>query len=89
MDSTNRKYKLIFYPTVDSEQGFIEVNRVAENDDKKPIAILNYKYENDLRVDKNRIGSFKFIKDEKISLILELDVEEYSTMEVKLYAYKG
>lgn len=89
VDSTNKKYKLIFYPTVDCEQGFIEVNRVAENDDKKPIAILNYKYENDLRIDKNRIGSFKFIKDEKISLILELDVEEYSTMEVKLYAYKG
>lgn len=89
IDSENKKYKLIFYPTIDSEEGYIEINRVAELDDKLPINILNYEFNDYLRIDKNRIGSFKFIKDEKISLILELDIEEYSTMEVKLYAYKG
>ena len=85
----SNQYKLIFYPTIDSEEGYIEINRVAENDDKMPINILGYKFDENLRIDKNRIGSFKFIKDEKIAIILDLDIDEYSTMEVKLYAYKS
>ena len=89
VDALNKKYKLIFYPTVDSVEGYIEINRVAEADDKTPIFIKGYQYEKDLIVDKNRLGPFEFIKDEKISLILELDIDECSTMEVKLYAYKG
>ena len=85
----SNQYKLIFYPTIDSEEGYIEINRVAENDDTMPINILGYKFDENLRIDKNRIGSFKFIKDEKIAIILDLDIDEYSTMEVKLYAYKS
>lgn len=89
IDKEKRLYKLIFYPTVDSENGFIEINRVAENDEKMSINILGYTFEKGLRIDKNRIGSFRFVKDEKLSVELILDIEEYSTMEVKLYAYKG
>lgn len=85
----SNQYKLIFYPIIDSEEGYIEINRVAENDDKMPINILGYKFDENLRIDKNRIGSFKFIKDEKIAITLDLDIDEYSTMEVKLYAYKS
>lgn len=89
VDNTNKKYKLIFYPTEDSNQGFLEINMVAENDEKSRINILRYEYDGYLRIQGNKIGPFNFVKDEKTSLILDLDVNEYFTMEVKLYAYKG
>ena len=38
---------------------------------------------------KNKIGYFEFKNDECCKVDFKIAGEEYSTMEVKLYAYKG
>ena len=69
--------------------GYITIQKIAEQNEKEPISVLGIKNNPDLVCSGNRVGYFKFEEDKPISLDLKLDVDEYSTMGVKLYAYKG
>ncbi len=89
IDKQNHIYRLLFTPTSSSIKGYIEINRIAEQNEKMPIKVLGVKNNNELISSKSRVGYFKFIEEVQISVDLKLEIQEYSTMEVKLYAYKG
>lgn len=82
-------YRLIFTPTLTTMMGYITIQKIAEQNEKEPILVLGIKNNLDLMCSGNRVGYFKFEEDKPISVDLKLDVDEYSTMGVKLYAYKG
>ena len=82
-------YRLLFTPTLTTIKGYIELQMIAEQNEKMPINVLDIKGNNELICSRNRVGYFKFEEDKQISVDLKLDIEEYSTMGVRLYAYKG
>ena len=82
-------YRLLFTPTVTTFKGFIEIFKIAEQNERMPINVLGIKGNTELICRRNRVGYFRFEEDNQIAVDLKLDVEEYSTMGVKLYAYKG
>ena len=81
-------YRLIFTPTTNSSKGYIEIYKLAEQNDKMPINIV-YVKNNELEHSKNKIGYFTFVEDVECTVDIKINDNEYSTMEVKLYAYKG
>ena len=89
INKKERLYRLLFTPTVTTFKGFIEIFKIAEQNEKMAINVLGIKNDTELICRRNRVGYFRFEEDNQISVDLKLDVEEYSTMGVKLYAYKG
>jgi len=89
INKKERIYRLIFAPTLTTIKGYITIQKIAEQNEKAPISVLGIKNNPDLICSGNRVGYFKFEEDKPITVDLKLDVEEYSTMGVKLYAYKG
>ncbi len=86
-DRDKKSYKLLFIPSITSEKGYIIINKVAENLDKMPVEILGVP--KGIYHKGNKVGYFSFVKNETISVDLTIKGDEYSAMEVKLYAYKG
>ena len=89
-------YRLIFTPTTSSSKGYIAIYRLAEQNEKMSIEILGVK-DPTLECTRNKIGYFEFKDGQQCKSNMSIDGlkytkiegEEYSTMEVKLYAYKG
>ena len=81
-------YRLIFTPTINSSKGYIAITKLAEQNEKMPAEII-YVKNPDLEFTKNKIGYFEFKDDQPCKVDIKIAGEEYSTMEVKLYAYKG
>lgn len=81
-------YRLIFTPTLSSVKGYIAIYKLAEQNEKMPVEILGVKDPN-LDCIRNKIGYFEFKDGQPCKVDFKIDGEEYSTMEVKLYAYKG
>lgn len=89
VNKEKNSYRLLFSPTISSPKGYIEINRIAEQNEKMPIRITDVIQNKILEYSKNRVGYFTFEENVQISIDLNLDIKEYPTMEVKLYAYKG
>ena len=81
-------YRLIFTPTTSSSKGYIAIYRLAEQNEKMSIEILGVK-DPTLECTRNKIGYFEFKDGQQCKVDFKIEGEEYSTMEVKLYAYKG
>ena len=81
-------YRLIFTPTINSSKGYIAITKLAEQNEKMPAEII-YVKNPDLEFTKNKIGYFEFKEDQPCKVDIKIAGDEYSTMEVKLYAYKG
>jgi len=81
-------YRLIFTPTASSIKGFIAIQKIAEQNEKMPVKIISVK-NSELEFSRNKIGYFKFEENKQVIVDFRIKGEEYSTMEVKLYAYKG
>lgn len=88
INKKERLYRLIFIPTANSAKGYISIQKLAEQNEKMPIEIIYVKDPN-LEFTKNKIGYFEFKEDQPCKVDIKIADEEYSTMEVKLYAYKG
>ena len=88
INKKERLYRLIFTPTMNSSRGYIEIQKIAEQNEKMPIEITYIKDIN-LYFTKNKIGYFEFKEHQPCKVDIKISDEEYSTMEVKLYAYKG
>ena len=89
INKSERIYRVLFTPTLSTSKGYIELQMIAEQNEKMPIKVLGVKNNTDLIASRNRVGYFKFEEDKQIAVDLKLDIEDYSTMGVKLYAYKG
>jgi len=85
-------YTLLFTPEETTENGFLEIFKTDETNNKQNVKILDILDEGDsngLTVNYYRIENFKFVANQQIKIILKLDIEDYCTMEVRLYGYKG
>ncbi len=81
-------YRLIFTPTTSSLKGFIAISKIAEQSEKMPARIIYVKDPN-LEFTRNKIGYFEFKEGHPCKVDIKIEGEEYASMEVKLYAYKG
>lgn len=81
-------YRLIFIPTRTVNKGYIEIQRLAEQNEKMPLDIIGV-MDNNLEYKRNKVGYFEFVENQPCKVDIKIDGKEYSTMEVKLYAYKG
>jgi hypothetical protein len=89
-DKAQQKYKLIITPTESTKKGYIELNKVAEISEKMPVKVVQAKCgDKNINCYKNRIGYMEFEENQQIKLDVSILSEEYSAMEVKIYAYKG
>ena len=88
INKKDRLYRLIFTPTANSLKGYISIQKIAEQNEKMPIEIVYVKDPN-LEFIQNKIGYFEFKEDQPCKVDIKIADEDYLTMEVKLYAYKG
>ena len=88
INKKERLYRLIFTPTINSSKGYIAIQKIAEQNEKMPLEIL-YVKDSNLEFTKNKIGYFEFKENQPCKVDIKISDEEYSTMEVKLYAYKS
>lgn len=88
INKKDQMYRLIFTPTTSSSKGYIAIYRLAEQNEKMSIEILGVK-DPTLECTRNKIGYFEFKDGQQCKVDFKIEGEEYSTMEVKLYAYKG
>lgn len=83
-------YRLLFLPAESSKKGYISINKIAELTEKEPVRILRLiNATSTLQVNGNKVGYFEFDEDKMISLEFQIDEQDYCSMEVKVYAYKG
>lgn len=88
INKKDQMYRLIFTPTTSSSKGYIAIYRLAEQNEKMSMEILGVK-DPTLECTRNKIGYFEFKDGQQCKVDFKIEGEEYSTMEVKLYAYKG
>jgi len=88
LNKKEKLYRLIFTPTDSSPKGYIALYKLAEQNDKMPLDIVYVKNQ-ELECIKNKIAYFKFVEGVANSVDIKIEDQEYLTMEVRLYAYKG
>lgn len=80
-------YRVSFVSSESSSKGYIEIDKIAEQNDKMPIEIISVNGEN-LVVDENKIKYFELVNGKRVNIEFEIKDKEYLAMEVKIYAYK-
>jgi len=67
-----------------------KINKLfTDNKDKKLLSLYFCAGHPTLECTRNKIGYFEFKDGQPCKVDFKIEGEEYSTMEVKLYAYKG
>ena len=81
-------YRISFVPTENSTKAYVEIIKLAEQNEKMPIEIVSV-VKQDITIKKNKIGYLTLQKDVVNSIDFKIAETEYSAMEVKIYAYQG
>lgn len=81
-------YRISFVPTENSTKAYVEIIKLAEQNEKMPIEIVSVVTQ-DITIKKNKIGYLTLQKDVVNSIDFKIAETEYSAMEVKIYAYQG
>ena len=81
-------YRIAFIPTESSTKAYIEVIKLAEQNEKTPMEILSVQRQ-DVIAKNNKIGYFTLQKDVVNTIDFKIAETDYSAMEVKIYAYQG
>lgn len=90
IDKENQIYRLLFLPSETAKKSYIVINKIAELTEKEAIKILKVVYPNhSLSISGNKVGYFDLDEDKMISLDFQINEQDYCSMEVKVYAYKG
>lgn len=89
IDKKKQIYRLMFTPTQSSKKGYIAISKIAELSEKEPAKLLSAQSSLPLEIVRNKIGYFTFVEDEQISLDIQIEGQDYASMEVRIYAYKG
>ncbi len=88
LNKNKRLYRIAFLPSMDSKKAYLEIGKIAEQNEKMPIEVVKILNET-LSFNKNRIGYFEMENGKKINIDFQITDDEYSAMEVKVYAYQG
>lgn len=87
LNKKSRLYRVAFVPNESSTKAYLEISKLAEQSEKMPVEILSVETEG-LFVDKNKIKFFTLEKNSITSIEFKILEDEYSAMEVKVYAYQ-
>ena len=89
-DKDNHIYRLLFLPSESAKKSYIAINKIAELTEKDAVKILKVIHPDyPLSISGNKVGYFELDEDKMISLDFQIDEQDYCSMEVKVYAYKG
>lgn len=84
----NNEYRLIFKTNEDIKEGYIEISLLGEQGSKK-CKVLKCKMNNEnLKIDNNRIYIKDIVKNKKNSITIQIDYDNYCTIEVDVYGFK-
>ena len=84
----NNEYRLIFKTNEDIKEGYIEISLLGEQGSKK-CKVLKCKMNNEsLKIDNNRIYIKDRVKNKKNSITIQIDYDNYCTIEVDVYGFK-
>jgi len=89
IDKKNQWYRLIFTPNDTSKKAYLAVNKVAESSEKEPVTVLSTKGIDSPTIIENKIGFIELEEGVTKSIDLQIEGDDYCSMEVKIYAYKG
>lgn len=81
-------YRITFIPAESSTKAYIEVIKLAEQNEKTPMQIVSV-LKQDVTIKNNKIGYFTLQKDVVNTIDFKIAETDYSAMEVKIYAYQG
>ena len=81
-------YRITFIPAESSTKAYIEVVKLAEQNEKTPMQIVSV-LKQDVTIKNNKIGYFTLQKDVVNTIDFKIAETDYSAMEVKIYAYQG
>ncbi len=87
MDKATGKYVVMFVPNADGNNGVIQIELSAESGSyAAPIKSANLMGQGDMKVNGGAISGVIFKKDVPVKLTVQLDYQDYCSMEVRAYA---
>jgi len=89
IDKKNQFYRLIFTPNESSKKAYLAINKIAELTEKEPVKILSVKGIDAPTIIKNKVGYVELEEGVTKSIDVQIEGQDYCSMEVKIYAYKG
>ncbi len=89
IDKKNQFYRLIFTPNESSKKAYLAINKVAELSEKEAVKILSVKGIGNPTIIKNKVGYVELEEGLTKSIDVQIEGQDYCSMEVKIYAYKG
>ncbi len=89
IDKKNQFYRLIFTPNESSKKAYLAINKIAELSEKDPVRILAVRGIENPIIIKNKVGYIELEEGFTKSIDVRIEGQEYCSMEVKIYAYKG
>lgn len=89
IDKKNQFYRLIFTPNESSKKAYLAINKVAELSEKDAVTILSVKGIDNPTIAKNKVGYIELEEGITKAINIQIEGQDYCSMEVKIYAYKG
>lgn len=89
IDKKNQFYRLIFTPNESSKKAYLAINKVAELSEKDAVTILSVKGIDNPTIAKNKVGYIELEEGLTKAIDVQIEGQDYCSMEVKIYAYKG
>lgn len=89
IDKKNQFYRLIFTPNESSKKAYLAINKVAELSEKDAVTILSVKGIDNPTIAKNKVGYIELEEGITKAIDIQIEGQDYCSMEVKIYAYKG
>lgn len=89
IDKKNQFFRLIFTPNESSKKAYLAINKVAELSEKDAVTILSVKGIDNPTIAKNKVGYIELEEGLTKAIDIQIEGQDYCSMEVKIYAYKG
>lgn len=89
INKNDQLYRLIFTTNETSKKAYFVINKIAELSEKEPVNILSVKGISNPVISKNKVGYVSLEEGVTQSIDIQIDEQDYCSMEVKIYAYKG
>lgn len=89
IDKKNQFYRLIFTTNESSKKAYFVINKIAELSEKEPVKILSVRGIDNPIILGNEVGYMTLEEGVTQSIDIQIEGQDYCSMEVKIYAYKG
>ena len=89
IDKKNQFYRLIFTPRESSKKAYLAINKIAELSEKEAVKVLAVRGIDNPTIIKNKVGYIELEEGLTKSIDVQIEGQDYCSMEVKIYAYKS